>query len=102
MGNIKVVFFDLFFTLITPCYHLDKKPEPQIYKIAMEKMNCKPEECIFVGDGGSDELKGAKEAGMKTVFTEYLDLKSKEKQEKIMIFADYHIMDFDELISVLC
>lgn len=24
MGNIKVMFFDLFFTLITPCYHLDK------------------------------------------------------------------------------
>ena len=36
------------------------KPQAEIYQIALEKMNVNPEKSIFIGDGGSDELKGAK------------------------------------------
>ena len=43
------------------------KPQSQIYKIGLKKMNTNSKKCIFVGDGGSDELKGAKELGMKTI-----------------------------------
>lgn len=48
------------------------KPRSEIYEIALKKMNTIPEKCFFVGDGGSDELKGAKELGMKNILTEYL------------------------------
>lgn len=61
----------------------------------------KPEESIFIGDGGSDELYGAKSIGMKTIFTEYLERKSSDKIEKIKLHADYHIKDFDELLRCI-
>ncbi|GCD09385.1 hypothetical protein [Clostridium tagluense] len=40
-------------------------------------MNVNPEKCIFIGDGGSDELKGAKELGIKcAVITHNIEQKS--------------------------
>lgn len=36
------------------------KPQTEIYEIALKKMNVNSEGCIFIGDGGSDELRGAK------------------------------------------
>jgi HAD superfamily hydrolase (TIGR01549 family) len=41
------------------------KPNPEIYYIACKKLGVTPEESIFVGDGGSNELVGATEAGLK-------------------------------------
>ena len=77
------------------------KPQSEIYEIALKKMKTIPEKCFFVGDGGSDELKGAKKLGMKTILTGYL-LKMDVKQlNKIKKFADYHIEDFKELVNIV-
>lgn len=44
------------------------KPEPAIYRRCLEALALLARECLFVGDGGSNELLGAKEAGLRTVF----------------------------------
>ena len=41
-----------------------KKPDPRIYQIATERLHVTSRECVYVGDGGSNELSGAAEAGM--------------------------------------
>lgn len=41
------------------------KPSPEIYQTACNKLGVTPEESIFLGDGGSNELVGAAEAGLK-------------------------------------
>ncbi len=43
------------------------KPDPAIYYRIMAELGVEPEECIYVGDGGSNELLAAKEVGMKPV-----------------------------------
>ena len=43
------------------------KPDRAIYEIALDRISCDPAAAIFVGDGGSDELRGAHEAGIGTV-----------------------------------
>ena len=43
------------------------KPDPAIYFRIMAELGVEPEECIYVGDGGSRELEAAKEVGMKPV-----------------------------------
>lgn len=60
-------------------------------------MNAKPEQCIFIGDGGSNELKGAKELGIKTILTTYLLKRNEEELNKLNEFADYHIKEFREI-----
>lgn len=75
------------------------KPDERIYELAMQHLNVLPKECLYVGDGGSQELYGAKSVGMKTVFTEALEMKSDEKRSSIMENADYHIEDFKEILN---
>jgi putative hydrolase of the HAD superfamily len=43
------------------------KPERQIYEICLGELGVQPADAVFVGDGGSDELKGARALGMTTV-----------------------------------
>jgi HAD superfamily hydrolase (TIGR01509 family) len=40
------------------------KPEPEIYRLACAALEVAPSETLFIGDGGSDELMGAKQAGL--------------------------------------
>jgi putative hydrolase of the HAD superfamily len=78
------------------------KPEPEIYKLALDRMNAKPEECVFIGDGGSNELKGAKEQGIHTTFSEYLLKRNNENEiENIKKYAEFTISDFSELINLV-
>lgn len=77
------------------------KPEYEIYKIALEKMNTTPKRCIFIGDGGSDELKAASELGMKTILTGYLLKRESEDLNRIKSFADYYVEDFKNLLSII-
>jgi HAD superfamily hydrolase (TIGR01509 family) len=41
------------------------KPDPAIYRLACARLGVPPERCVFVGDGGSDELAGAAAIGMR-------------------------------------
>lgn len=49
------------------CEVLLTKPNPQIYLLACDRLGILPEDCLYVGDGGSDELGGAAEVGMSPV-----------------------------------
>jgi len=43
------------------------KPDPQMYHVACERLRVAPRECLYVGDGGSRELTGARAVGMRAV-----------------------------------
>lgn len=42
------------------------KPNPDIYLRCMQKLNVRAEDCLYIGDGGSDELEAAQRIGMQT------------------------------------
>ena len=41
-----------------------QKPDEAIFRRCMERLNVMPEECLYVGDGGSHELETARSLGM--------------------------------------
>lgn len=43
------------------------KPDARIYRLVAERLGVEPAECLFVGDGASDELSGAVGAGMRAL-----------------------------------
>jgi putative hydrolase of the HAD superfamily len=43
------------------------KPDPEMYLAACRQLDVSPEECLYVGDGGSRELTGAEALGMTAV-----------------------------------
>lgn len=42
-----------------------QKPNPAIFKMCLEKLNVQAEYCLYIGDGGSNELEAAEMVGMK-------------------------------------
>jgi putative hydrolase of the HAD superfamily len=43
------------------------KPDPAIYRLGATRLGVEPSECLFVGDGANDELRGARDVGMTPV-----------------------------------
>ena len=44
-----------------------KKPSHRIYEIACERLKVQPQECLYVGDGSSEELTAAASVGMLSI-----------------------------------
>jgi putative hydrolase of the HAD superfamily len=57
-------YFD---SAIFSCDVGEKKPDAAIYLICLERLGVRASEAIFVGDGGSNELEGARAVGLTPV-----------------------------------
>ena len=60
-------FESIFDITVFSCTEGVKKPDPQIYRLAAEKLDVNPEDCLYIGDGSSNELTGAAAVGMYPV-----------------------------------
>jgi putative hydrolase of the HAD superfamily len=47
-----------------------RKPDPRIYRLALDQLGVEAEQAMFVGDGANDELAGAERVGMTAVGVE--------------------------------
>jgi HAD superfamily hydrolase (TIGR01549 family) len=71
-----------------------RKPHKQIFIEALQKLHVTAEEAVFIGDSPLEDIKGAKEIGMKTVFvqSQFYSLKdlqdSREKPD--FVAGDLH------------
>lgn len=77
------------------------KPDPEIFLLSLAHLGADPSEALFVGDGGSRELAGARSVGMRTVCTEYLIRHPAQEREAIRASADYTIRHFRELTEIV-
>jgi putative hydrolase of the HAD superfamily len=68
------------------------KPEPGIYRLAARRMGVSPGDCVFVGDGGSGELAGARAVGMRTIQVRHIARRSVEG-------ADYIVDNFRDILT---
>lgn len=60
-----------------------QKPDIRIYQEAADLLGVAVNECIFVGDGGSNELEGAKLAGMKAIQAKWYTNQLSHKRDSI-------------------
>jgi putative hydrolase of the HAD superfamily len=44
-----------------------RKPDPAIYLLACNQLGVRPEDCLYIGDGGANELTGAANVGMTPI-----------------------------------
>lgn len=64
MDSSLYKYFD---TAILSCKVQMQKPDNEIYQLCLKNLGLRPEECLYVGDGGCGELYGAKTIGMKVL-----------------------------------
>lgn len=73
----------------------ERKPFAEIFNIALNRLNIKPEEAFFVGDYYPYDIVGAKDVGMKTFW-----LNQEQKDEK-REHADFVISEINEILNYL-
>jgi putative hydrolase of the HAD superfamily len=60
-------FAGLFDAEVFSCSCRLRKPDPEIYRLALRKLGVEAADALFVGDGANDELAGAERVGMRAV-----------------------------------
>jgi putative hydrolase of the HAD superfamily len=76
------------------------KPEPEIYRRSLRELGVTPAEAVFVGDGGSGELRAARELGITTIL--YAGIIRKHTPERIpdrLPHADFVAEHLGELVA---
>lgn len=73
-----------------------KKPDNRIYQHTARSLALSAEECLFVGDGGSDEHFGAHAAGMKPILITHF-MGQTEQEMKEIKYADVLVATASDL-----
>jgi putative hydrolase of the HAD superfamily len=68
-----------------------RKPSPEAFLYALEKLNVKPEEAIFVGDDLERDYQGAQRIGMRAIM---INRKGKPIADVKSITSLRQILDF--------
>ncbi|MBN2789493.1 MAG: HAD family hydrolase [Candidatus Delongbacteria bacterium] len=82
-------------------FKVDKmKPEKEIYELCLKELGSSARETVFVGDGGSDELVGARECFLTTIMVEGIvsEFLSKKKLEKRKEYAEFVVDTIDQIL----
>ena len=101
-GNITTVLsefkIDKYFSSVIDSSEVGiSKPDPEIFRIAINKLNTEPENCVVIGDSYFRDIQPAKSLGCKTI---WLDGKSWSRPTDTKD-ADYIINSVTEIQKLL-
>lgn len=88
----------LFNVITLSCEAGTTKPDPAMYLNTCELLGVKPDECVFVGDGGSSELQGARALNIVAVLIDQEWGVSRRSEHHD---HDYCIRNLGELLGLL-
>lgn len=78
------------------------KPDPEIYRRAMQALGVTPAECLYVGDGGSHELQGAHDLGMQAIQCTWFRDRAYEPHIPSPLFEDFpHAATRQDIINFI-
>jgi putative hydrolase of the HAD superfamily len=91
----------LFDVELFSCHCRMAKPDPAFYRECLRQLNVTPQECLFVGDGGHEELAGARAVGLGTVlFTGVIQHTWPERIPALLADADFQVSSLEQLASL--
>lgn len=73
-----------------------RKPRPEPFRKALEKLSVPPEQALMVGDWAERDVVGAAQVGMKTVFARYGDTFG-----TVVSHADFEVDDIADVIEIV-
>jgi putative hydrolase of the HAD superfamily len=76
------------------------KPDPGIFRAALEEVGCRPEEVIFVGDSRVHDIQGARALGIRTVLISEDGGVSHLDDENFLAEPDHVIGALSELLEL--
>ena len=89
-------YFD---SAVFSCHTGYVKPEREIYTHSLSQLNLHSGQCLFIGDGGNNELEGAKNVGMDTAITlQFSDDPTAASVLRRRAQADFEIRHISDLL----
>jgi len=98
MRIVSLKLDDLFEVIITKADARRQKTHAAPFKLALKRLNIKPEEAIMIGDRIERDVNTAKKLGIQTIYARYGDENPPEKGKS---GADYEINDISEILGIL-
>lgn len=90
----------LFDSVVFSCNVGYAKPQREIFELSLRELGLVSGACVFVGDGGSHELEGARDAGLMTIMiTGHIRKIFPQRIDERRAHADFVIEDLDELVA---
>ncbi|MCR4327005.1 MAG: TIGR02253 family HAD-type hydrolase [Nanoarchaeota archaeon] len=89
---------EFFEVIITKADARRQKTHTAPFKLALRRLNIKPEEAVMVGDRIERDVNTAKKLGIKTIYARYGDENPPERGKS---GADFEINDISEILKVL-
>ena len=88
------------------CFIGAAKPDPAAYEQVLDRLGVAASEAVFVGDGGHDELGGARRIGFGGVVgvtgpAVRSSFRTRQEQQSVVEAADAVVEDVTELVSLL-
>jgi len=94
-AHLKLTGLEPYFDVIVIAGEIGSfKPNPAIFRYALDRLDVLPERALFIGDSEAYDILGAHKAGLSTI------LISPDSQKK-SDFADYNVRNIDELQALL-
>ncbi len=73
------------------------KPDAEAFKQVAKTLNVREEECLYVGDTQLDDVQGARDAGMKTVWVN----RRRARRNPALSAPDHEVQDLNGVLDVL-
>ncbi len=86
---------DTFHSITTSEEVRSYKPDPDIFRIALDKANCRGNESLMIGDSYSKDIVGGKNMNMTTIWINHY-----QNNADKAIQADYIVKQFKEIIPI--
>ncbi len=94
MDNIKALEIDKYMDIILISdWEGIKKPDPNIFRRASERLQVSPEDCVFIGDHPEKDVQAAQAVGMKGIW--------KRDHQWNRVKADVVIDELDEIPKII-
>lgn len=101
-NKVRLLGVEQYFDVVVYARELgnhNEKPNPEVYRVTIQALNCEPEETICVGDNPYTDFFGAKKLGVRTVRLlrgEFKDIRLSAEYE-----ADLAVRNLEELSKVI-
>lgn len=76
------------------------KPDPRIFLAMLERLQLRPEECLYIGDDVRIDVQGAQQVGIRAAWVNRLGLKLEETAYS-HVKPDFVLKDLQDLVQVL-
>jgi putative hydrolase of the HAD superfamily len=88
-------------TRVLSCEQGRRKPDPELFGLIARQLDADPRDCLYIGDGGGDELTGASSCGMQAVMLRAADWADNDAHPREDDWAGPFLPSLTAILSLL-